>query len=178
MKRGSFSPVWVLLFLLCIPPLIFGQGITRLSSSQSTGIQPLNAGLTEDGTYSGQTASITAGEAVLFGDVLVKKADGEYYKTDADATSTMPAMVVALEGKGDGEACVVLIRGWVCETDWNWTVGDGQANLLYPDDAAAGGLVQHAGKPGDTGDQLQVVGYAESADCIYFNPSYVLVEVK
>lgn len=138
----------------------------------------LNAGLTVNETYSGQTASITVGETVVFGQVLVKKSDGEYYKTDADAVTTMPGMVIALEGKDDGEACIVLIQGWVVDTDWNWTVGDGQNNILFVDDGTAGAVVQYANKPADSGDQLQVIGHVETADCIYFNPSYVLVEVN
>ena len=137
-----------------------------------------NAGLTVNETYSGQTTSITVGETVVFGQALVKKDDGEYYLTDADAITTMPAMCVALEGKADGEACIALVLGWVCDTDWSWTVGDGMANLLYPDDTTSGSLVQQAGKPSDTGDQLAPCGHVESTTCIYFNPSYVVVEVN
>lgn len=137
-----------------------------------------NEALGSDGTYEGQTASVTVGENVVFGEVIVKKSDGEYYLTDADAVTTMPGQLIALETKGDGQACLALVVGYIREDDWNWTVGDGQANLLFPDDGTPGAMVQQAAKPSDSGDQLQVIGRVITADCIYFYPSYVLVEVN
>jgi len=136
-----------------------------------------NEGLTVNETYEGHTASITAGENVVFGQVLVLKSDGEYYLTDADAVTTMPGQVIALESKGNGQACLVLIEGYICDTDWNWTLGDGQANTLYPDDATPGAMVQHAAAPSDVGDQVQTVGRVITADTIFFRPSWDLTEV-
>lgn len=134
-------------------------------------------GLTVNETYEGKTVTITVGENVVFGEVIVKKSDNEYYLTDADATTTMPGQLMALETKGDGQTCLCLITGYIVDTDWNWTLGDGQANTLYCDDTTPGAMVQHANAPSDVGDQVQVVGRVITADCIYFHPDYDLTEV-
>lgn len=136
-----------------------------------------NEGLTVDGTYEGKTVTITVGESVVFGKVLVKKSDGEYYLTDADAVTTMPGHLMALATATDGNTCLCLVTGYVCETDWNWTVGDGRANTLYCDDGTAGNMVQHASAPSDVGDQVGIVGRVITADCIHFKPTYELTEV-
>jgi hypothetical protein len=63
----------------------------------------------------------------------------------------------------------VLLEGQICNTSWNWNAG-----FLYLDTATAGGMVQSA--PSGTGDQVVVLGWALSADTIFFRPSLVLVE--
>jgi len=134
----------------------------------------LNAGLTVDGTYSGTIASVTVdANTVGFGSALFLSADGHYDEADADSATTMPCMVLALEtGTGTKK---VLLQGYICKTSWNWTLGAGTANLIYVS-TTTGTLTQTA--PSATGDQVQIVGYAVSADAIYFNPNLMLIEIQ
>ena len=50
-----------------------------------------------DHTVSGATASLTAGETLVFGDICCLKSDGKYWKADADDVATLPGAVMALE---------------------------------------------------------------------------------
>ncbi|GAG99922.1 unnamed protein product, partial [marine sediment metagenome] len=68
--------------------------------------------------------------------------------------------------------------GYYRHDTWNWTVGNGEANLLFPDDTTPGAMVQLANKPTDAGDQIQVCAYVVTADIVFFNPSYELVEIS
>lgn len=128
-----------------------------------------------DGTWSGLTISrtvATGSAAELFGQVMFVESDGELNAADADATSTMPGVcVLVVAGEGASKTCVV--SGTVSETDWNWTPGA----ILYvgTDPATTTGLVATA--PAGSGDQVQVVGVALSADTILVQPSLVLVAV-
>jgi len=124
---------------------------------------------TSDHTGNGEMASVTVDvNATGIGALLYVASDGNYEEADADAATTAPAQALALEsGTGTKK---VLLRGYFRDDTWTWTVG----GLLYLS-TTSGAMTQTA--PSGTGDQVQVVGYAVSADAIYFNPSLVLVEV-
>jgi hypothetical protein len=123
-----------------------------------------------DDTATGLRESGTAGETVAIGNLLYMKSDGKWWKSDADAASTMPGMRLALESKNADEACKLLVYGAMRNDDWNWTVG----GLIYAG-TDAGALTQTA--PSGSGDQVQVVGVAYHADKMFFCPSPVLVEI-
>jgi len=128
-------------------------------------------------TGNGVITRDTVGVGVIPGDVLYMKADGKYWKADADAATTMPAKVMAMETKAADNLCDLLHMGYFREDSrWDWTLGNGAANLLYVH-TTAGDMVQLAGKPSGSGDQLQVVGYVVTADIVFFNPCMVLAEV-
>ena len=98
--------------------------------------------------------------------------EGVYDLADADASSTMPAVAMLTETvSSSGSSKRLLNRGWVRDDTWNWTRG----GLLYVDITTSGGMTQIS--PSGSGDQVQIVGYAYSADIIYFNPQYTIVEV-
>jgi hypothetical protein len=129
-----------------------------------------------DGTYSGTFISRTVdsgASASAFGQAYHIDTDGELIPADADvaAAAAMPVFCLAVESGTGSKRC--LIEGTVTEADWNWTVG----GLIYAGDAPAttSGLTQTA--PATTGDQVQVLGVALSADTIFFKPALVLVEV-
>lgn len=98
--------------------------------------------------------------------------DGEYESADANlgtcgagAEDCFPAQVVAING-GVGSGKQYIISGKICETDWNWgTIGG--TIYLSEDPSTDEGLTQTA--PSDSGDCVQTLGYAYSADCIVFN---------
>jgi len=137
----------------------------------------LRPGLADE-TGDGLTALVTVGENTVTGDTLYMKADGKYWKSDADSGAEMPAKVLVLDATIAADATgLVLHEGYYRNDDlYNWTLGNGEANLLFAD-VNPGLIVQFAGKPVGAGDQLQVVGYVVTADIIYFNPSYVLAEL-
>lgn len=130
-----------------------------------------------DNTGHGIESTKTVGENVDPGEVLYKKDDGKYWLADADAAASMPAVVMAMETILADAAGRVLHIGPFRHDAWDWTVGNGEANLLFAD-VTPGAMVQLAGKPSGTGDQVQVLGYVETADSVFFNPSYELVEVS
>ena len=93
-------------------------------------------------------------------------ADGNFDTADADATTTAPGVVLALEtGTGTKK---VLVHGILRNDAWNWTRGPGTASLIYVS-TTVGTLTQT--KPSGTDDVVQPVGWALSDDCIYFSPS-------
>ena len=128
--------------------------------------------LTSDHTWSGMTATLTAGENLALGDVGYIKSDGMVWKANAGAASTMPGVVLAtgtITAEDEGE---FLVLGFMRRDDsWDWTPG----GLIYCD-TTSGALTQTA--PSESGDQVQVVGMAITADIILFSPSYELVEVS
>jgi hypothetical protein len=122
-----------------------------------------------DHTATGDTVSATVDtNASGFAAALYQASDGNWDEADADAIATMPCRALALE-TGTGTK-LILRRGWIRDDSWAWTPGA----PVYVS-TTTGGLTQT--KPSGTGDQVQIVGYAETADILDFNPSTVIVEV-
>ena len=126
--------------------------------------------LATDLTWCGTTCDGTAGEVLAQFDVCYLKNDGKYWKADADAAATMPVIAIATAAIGADASGVFLLMGFVRKDAWVWTIG----GLLYAS-TDPGALTQTA--PAGTGDQVQVVGVALTADIILFCPSLVLAEV-
>lgn len=122
-----------------------------------------------DLTASGLTGSVTVDtNAVGIGAALFLAADGRYDEADADAAATMPCTAVALETSTGTKS--VLFHGFIRNDAWNWTPG----GTVYVS-TTQGTFTQTA--PSGSGDQIQAVGVAQSADVIYFNPSMNFFEV-
>jgi hypothetical protein len=113
---------------------------------------------------------VTVGETVAFPNLLYLKSDGKWWKADADAVATMPALRMALESKNADEACNALVFGRVRDDDWDWTVG----GLIFAS-TDAGALTQTA--PSGTTDIVQVVGIAYHADKMIFQPNFTFIEI-
>jgi len=129
--------------------------------------------LTADHTWSGITAVLTAGTALTIGQaVYVGSADSKMELAKADATATMPCIAIATGSIADNAAGEFLLHGFFRDDDWNWTIG----GLIYISEATAGLLTQT--RPATTGNQVQIVGIAITADIILLNPSYELVEIS
>lgn len=127
--------------------------------------------LPNDHSYSGLVLTLTVGEAVAFGDmVYMDWSDKEVKLAKADSSSTVPVIGVALESKVDGEACLILILGYIRDDDWNFT-----ATEVYLSDITAGGVLSVV--PSDSGDQIQRLGFAYHADKMFFNPSIDVGEI-
>jgi hypothetical protein len=127
---------------------------------------------TADHSFTGVVAVLTAGENLAIGDACyLKAADSKMWKADADAESTMPCIALAggtIAADANGQ---FLLLGFIRDNSWAWTAG----GLLYPH-TTPGNPTQTC--PSGSGDQVQVIGVAVTADIILFNPSYELVEVS
>jgi len=90
----------------------------------------------------------------------------KWLEVDADAVATCKGLLaIALEAKNDTEAMNVALPGsFVRDDTWNWTIGA----TLYAGETL--GAIQEA-IPTGADAIIKVVGFAVTADVIYFNPS-------
>jgi hypothetical protein len=148
------------------------SGVSGSSGSSGTsGVATLTAEPASDQTGNGVTGTFTAGESLSFGDICYVKSDGKMWKADANASTTMPVVMMAL-GSISADASGSFLAFGIARNDaWNWTVG----GALYASAATTGALTQTA--PSGSGDQVQVVGIATHADRVFFRPDLTLVEV-
>ena len=132
----------------------------------------LDDALGTDHDYSGLVDSDTVGESVVFGDLLYFNwTDVEWKKAKADAIGTTPCQRIALETKANGEACLMLVQGWIRDD----SAFDFGASRIFLNDDTAGTCDDTA--PAESGDQIQVVGIGTSADTMFFNPSIDVGEI-
>lgn len=123
-----------------------------------------------DVTESGIIATLTAAEALVFGDVCYINSSGKLAKGDADAIATAGVVGMALATISADASGKFLLFGFVRNDAWNWTVG-GQIYLSN----TTGAMTQTA--PSGTDDVIQVLGYATHADRMLFNPNSAMAEV-
>jgi len=137
------------------------------------GIQ-LDPALGTDHHYSGITAQMQVDvNGTGFGAALYMASDGNLEEADADADTTMPCFCLALEaGTGSKK---VLLQGFIRDDTWNWTNVGATLGIVYVS-TTTGALTQTP--PSGSGDQVQRVGFAISADAIYFNPSLDVIEIS
>ena len=117
---------------------------------------------TSDHNASGNKATLTAGESLVFGDVCYIKSDGKAWKADADgAAPSERGLLIALATISADEAGVFALPGsFIRDDTWAWTVG----NPIYLS-ATAGALTQTAPTP------AIVMGIATHADRMFFYPT-------
>lgn len=105
--------------------------------------------------------------ATGFAACLYLGADGNYDESDADAEATMPVVAMAID-TGTGANKRVLKRGYIRDDSWAWTAG----TYLYAS-GTTGSFTTN--KPSATDSVVQIIGYAVSADVVYFDPQLVYV---
>jgi hypothetical protein len=131
------------------------------------GALSLDATPNTDHTANGpQTSTLNAGYSSTIMDLVYLNANGKWLEADADATGTSINLLgIAMEAKTDGQAMNVALAGsFVRDDTWNWTIGV----PLYVS-GTIGEIT--ATKPSGSGDVVRTVGYAVTADVIFFNPS-------
>ncbi len=114
-----------------------------------------------------KTATFNAGDTITVMDLVYMGSSAKWLLTDADAAATSGGVMLAisLESKTDTQAMSVALPGsFVRDDTWSWTVGA----PLYV--SATPGAIT-ATQPSGTDDVIRVVGFAVSADAIYFDPS-------
>jgi len=124
--------------------------------------------LTVNGTYQGTIMTVTVDDAsAAFGNPLYCANDFHYERTDADSAATMLCVAMALEAGAGSKK--VLLEGQICNTAWGWSAGP-----LYVS-CTTGAMTQTA--PVGAGDQVQRIGFALSANTIYFRPDSTVIEI-
>lgn len=125
-----------------------------------------------DHSASGLTALLTAGTALVAGQVCYQGSDGKMEKGDADAVATAFCWAIALATIADNaEGSFALPGSFVRDDSWSWAT---KGQPVYLDTATPGGLTQTA--PSGEDDVIQIIGIAYSATVIYFYPQLVQVE--
>lgn len=124
-----------------------------------------------DTTASGLIITAVVGtNAEGIGAPLYMASNGHFHTANASSSTTSPCMALALDtGTGTKR---VLVQGILRVDAWNWTVGPGTASLIYIS-TTTGTLTQTP--PSNTDEVIQPVGWALSADAIYFAPSLIYV---
>lgn len=124
-----------------------------------------------DDTFTGDTITgLNNTGGVTQWDAVYLNGSSQWAVADANGTGTYPAAGLAIATVSTGNATAVLVRGVVRNDAWTWTPG----GRLYLS-ATAGGLTQTA--PATSGDKVQDVGFALSADVAWINFDGVFVEV-
>ena len=115
-----------------------------------------------------KTTKIVDSNATGFGALLFLASDGNYDEADATDDTLMPCKAMALEsGTGSKQ---ILKQGYVRDDSWSWTVG----GALYVS-TTTGAMTQTA--PSATGEIVQLIGFAQSATVIYFDPDNLFLEI-
>ena len=142
------------------------SGTQVLAENASIALDPAGSA---DGKYTGITIAGTAGAALAFGDlVYLAAADSRWELADADAATTADRMMgmCVLAAAADADPTVLLLVGQI-RADAKFpalTIG----SAVYVGETA--GAIQVA-IPTGADNVIRRVGYALTADEIYFNPS-------
>jgi|3_EtaG_2_1085321.scaffolds.fasta_scaffold07601_4 hypothetical protein len=141
-------------------------GAITLGENAAIALDPAGSA---DGKYSGTTVTGTAGVNLVFGDlVYLAVADSKWEKTDADAVGTAGTVMLGIVVvAGDEDASVTLLLSGIIRADAAFPTLTVGAPAYVGVTAAA---IQVAA-PSGTDDVVRVVGYALTANELYFNPS-------
>ena len=117
-----------------------------------------------DHTATGVVLKMTALTGLALGEAVFIDSNGKLDEADADAVTSMPAIGVALEANSSGSDAEVkiLIQGILRDDTYNFTPG---ADLFIG--TTAGEITATA--PSGSGDTVQKVGVALTADSVYLN---------
>lgn len=123
----------------------------------------LNSALGSDDTYEGTViAGRNAGATIAQWEAVYLGGSSTWLLADANGSGTYPARGLAVAAYSNTNPALILTQGVVRNDAWNWTV-NGDIFLS----TTAGGLTQTA--PSGSGDKIQAVGWAITADIAYFH---------
>jgi len=147
---------------------------TRLTKGWFTDLETTNmiddgpltlSTFTTDHAWQGETLIATVAESAgLFG-LLYLHSTG-YKKAKADADTTLPC--VALQCTAGTGVQTIMKQGYAIDASWSWTKGD----KLWVSPTTAGLMISTDPTDFASGTIVQMIGYAEEATKIYFNPQY------
>ena len=129
-----------------------------------------------DETVSGITASFTAGEALVRGEVVYFKAsDSKMWKAVATAAATSRCIAMAAEDISADASGKFLLYGFLQDNGSfpAYTVG---GTLYTPEAEQSSQNVPEQTAPDSDGHFVQVIGWAVTANSVFFNPSNDVIE--
>lgn len=126
-----------------------------------------------DHYVSGSRISLTPSVNVAVGDACYVTSTGKLAIGDADGIATSSCLFMATESLSANTTGYFLTTGTVRDDSWNWTVG----GLIYLSTSGITGSTLTQTAPSGTGDVIQTLGVALSADMIYFYPDITNVEI-
>ena len=150
--------------------------VTPNADVELIGTLGVNA-LIADESSSGIHTMFTAGEALVRGEVVYFKAgDSKMWKAVATASATSRCVAMAADDIAADAVGKFLLQGFVRDNGSfpAYTVG---ATLFTPEAETASQNVPEEAAPDTDGDFVQVLGWAVTADMVYFNPSNDIIEV-
>lgn len=141
------------------------NGANVLAENASIQLDPAGSA---DGKYSGVTMTGTAGATVAFGDLLyLDSATSRWKLTDCDSATTSDRMIaMAVSASTDGNPVTLLLMGVIRADSKFPALTIGSAVVV----GETAGEIQVA-IPTGADNVIKRVGYALTADEIYFNPS-------
>lgn len=138
--------------------LVFGTA-PAIASPQIS----LTAAHGSDDTYTGTTITgLNAGATIAQWEAVYLGGSSTWLLADANGSSTYPARGLATAAYSNTNPATILVNGTVRNDAWNWTPG----GTIYLS-GTAGDLTQTA--PSTSGDKIQQVGFALTADIAYFD---------
>ncbi len=149
-------------------PLAGGTMSGNITLGENTSIALDPAG-SADGKYTGITVTGVAGYTQAFGDlVYLAVADSRWELADADASATAGpvALAMVVVPGTDGNACTLLLQGIIRADAKFPTMTVGATQFVGETAGAIQGTI-----PTGADNVVRTVGYALTADELYFNPS-------
>ena len=142
----------------------------------ATNCQVMHNSAVADGEYSGDLAVFQAGEDLTAGEVVYFKSDGKVWKAVATAAATSRCVAMCVATVSADAMGAFLLKGFArFNSEFpTWTIGGA---LYTPEAETSSKNVPEQAAPDTDGDFVQVIGYAISADAIYFDPDSTVVEV-
>ena len=133
-----------------------------------------------DEAVSGITASFTAGEDLVRGEVVYfKQADSKMWKAVASAEATSRCVAMAAADISADASGLFLMQGFVTDNgsfpDYSASSGVGKP-VYTPEAETSSQNVPEKDPPDSDGDFVQVIGFVVAANTLYFNPSQDIIE--
>lgn len=163
---------------LTVTELNYVDGVTSAIQTQLDAKAPkvnpqlaLDASQASDDNYAGITIDGRNNSGgVTQWDAVYINGSSEFVIADANGSGTYPAVGLAVGTVAGGGATTVITHGVVRNDGWTWTVG----GVIYLS-TTAGGLTQTA--PSTSGDKVQVMGIAISADEMLVMPQLTYITI-
>lgn len=139
----------------------------------------VDAVLADDHSWTGPTQEVTVGEQVTIFSTLYLKADGKYWKIDADAEATAKGKIVMATATINADASgLVLLPSALSfirdDSTGKWTVtGAGDEMFL----SLTAGRLTNDVSAYSTGDIVRIAGYMETAVILNFNVDKTYIEI-
>ena len=131
-----------------------------------------------DETVSGITATFTAGEALVRGEVCYfKAADSKMWKAVATAAATSNCVAMAAADISADAAGLFLLKGFLADNG-SFPAYTVAGTLYTPEAETSSQNVPEQAAPDTDGDFVQVLGWAVTATSVYFDPDSTIVEVS